>query len=148
MRDAVVLANLVVTGYLAGLIWCIQIVHYPLFAAVGDAAFPDYHRAHLTRISAFVAAPMVAELALSALLIAFHPSGFPLWVAWGCALLTVGVWLTTFLLSVPLHDRLTHGGHDRAVIASLVVTNWPRTAAWTLRLALLVYGTLSVMHAA
>lgn len=77
MRDAVVLANLVVTGYLAGLIWCIQIVHYPLFATVGDAAFPGYHRAHLTRISAIVAAPMVVELVLSALLIAFHPPLLP-----------------------------------------------------------------------
>jgi len=145
MRDVVVLANLAVTGYLAGLIWCIQIVHYPLFAAVGATDFPAYHRAHMTRIGAIVAVPMVVELILSALLIAFRPSAFPLWAAWGCALLTIGVWLTTFFLSVPLHGRLTHDGHDRGAITTLVATNWPRTAAWTLRLVLLVYGTLSIV---
>jgi len=31
VREIIVLANLVVTGYLTGLIWTIQVVPYPLF---------------------------------------------------------------------------------------------------------------------
>ena len=31
----ILLSNVAATLYMVGLIWCIQIVHYPLFAQVG-----------------------------------------------------------------------------------------------------------------
>ena len=40
------LANLAATIYMAGLIWFVQVVHYPLFAGVGEEAFPAYSRTH------------------------------------------------------------------------------------------------------
>jgi len=43
--------NLFSTLYLTGLIWTIQIVHYPLFSLVGKNEFIDYHSAHSARIS-------------------------------------------------------------------------------------------------
>jgi len=144
MPNAIVIANLLVTGYLTGLIWCIQIVHYPLFAEVGQAAFPRYHLRHTGRITAVVAAPMVAELLLSAALVFAHPATFPSTLAWACAALSLLTWLSTAVLSVPLHGLLGTG-YDARAIDRLVATNWPRTVAWSARLALLAWGTWAAL---
>jgi len=145
VRDIVVLANVLVTGYLTGLIWTIQIVHYPLFMQVGADAFPAYHRLHSSRISAIVAAPMAVELLLSVVLALYRPALFPASAAWACLLLTALVWLSTFVVSVPIHKGLS-SGHDATRIARLVLTNWPRTIAWTLRLIILALGTLTLLR--
>ena len=49
-------ANLVLAAALAGLIWTIQLVHYPLFALVGAAEWPRYGDEHRRRIT-WLAAP-------------------------------------------------------------------------------------------
>ena len=145
MRNIIVLANLIVTGYLTGLIWTIQVVQYPLLAQVGEGAFVRYHRGHTARISYVVAAPMVVELALSVALALYRPATFPAAAAWACLLLTVLVWLSTFFVSVPIHDKLS-SGYDAARIARLARTNWPRTAAWSARLIILTLGMLALLR--
>ena len=55
------LLNAAATFYLVGVIWVVQRVHYPLFAAVGDESFRDYQSQHLSRITPVVAAPMLIE---------------------------------------------------------------------------------------
>ena len=146
MPNAIVLANLLVTGYLTGLIWCVQIVHYPLFAEVGQAAFPRYHLRHTSRITAIVATPMLAELLLSPALIAAHPDAFPSPLAWACTALSLLTWICTAALAVPLHGLLGTG-YDARAIDRLVATNWIRTLAWSCRLALLAWGTWAVLGA-
>ena len=51
-------------AYLTGVIWLVQLVHYPSFAQVPPAAFRAFHQSHLARMGWVVMAPMVAELAL------------------------------------------------------------------------------------
>ena len=66
------LLNLIVTWYMVGLIWLIQIVHYPLFANIPAAAFPDYERQNTHRTAWVVIGPMLLEL-FSALLLWWSP---------------------------------------------------------------------------
>lgn len=120
-----------VTLYLVGLIWTIQVVHYPLFLAVGQAQFAAYERAHCRRIGAIVMVPMLLEAALVGLVWLRAPAAHALAADVGLAGLAA-VWLSTFLLQVPCHHRLERG-YDEAAIRRLVATNWLRTAAWTLR---------------
>ena len=129
------LAHAASTLAMAGVIWFVQVVHYPLFAAVGREGFAAYESGH-RRLTAWVVAPlMLAELAAAAAL-PFRPAlADPRWAPWaGLALLAV-VWLSTFAVQVPLHDRLGRG-FDAVVHRRLVRTNWVRTAAWTARAAL------------
>ena len=49
------LANAAVACALTGLIWTIQVVHYPLFARVGEAEWRAYEREHQRRITLVVA---------------------------------------------------------------------------------------------
>jgi hypothetical protein len=144
MGKLVFIGNIVATLYLAGLIWTIQVVHYPLFAKVGSAGWLDYHSAHNAAITAIVALPMLVELGLSFALLAARPDKLPLWIAYvgfGLALL---VWISTAALSVPIHGQLS-AGLDIAAVERLVATNWVRTLAWTAHSALLAYGLLLVI---
>ena len=129
--SALAIAHAVVTLYLCGLIWTIQVVHYPLFLAVGEAQFAAYERAHCRRIGAIVMAPMLVEAALAGLVWLRAPAAHAATAATGAALLAV-VWASTFLLQVPCHHRLERG-YDAAAIRRLVATNWVRTLAWSVR---------------
>lgn len=131
------LIHLGATFAMVGVIWMVQICHYPLFADVGEDAFQHYHRRHTTTISWIVVPLMLAEVATGALLLSSAAASVGLWVSAG---LVVVAWATTFLLSVPCHDTLARG-FDRGAIRRLVVTNWLRTLAWTARGALVLLLT-------
>lgn len=135
---AALLLQLGTTLPLVGLIWFVQIVAYPLFARVGADAFSDYHEAH-SRLITFVVAPlMVLELGGALASVTMLDPAMPRGAAWLGAALAVAVWLVTMFISVPQHGVLARGFDVRAHDA-LVVTNWLRTAAWTLRGGLLVW---------
>ncbi len=132
------LANLCTTGMLVGLAWTIQLVHYPLFAAVGAEAFPAYLAEHATRMTILAAPWMIAELTTALALLRWRPAAVPRGMVVAGALFCVLIWASTFLVQVPLHERLA-AGQDAELLTRLVATNWVRTAAWTAR------GTVSLM---
>ena len=130
------LANASVCLVLVGLIWTIQLVHYPLFARVGPDTWALFHAEHSARITVLVGPLMVAELLLAFGLIAVTPVE-QRWTAWAAGALVGVVWISTMLVSVPIHGRIA-SFRDPEGIAALVRTNWIRTVAWTLRAGLLV----------
>ena len=123
--------NLAATLYMTGLIWFVQLVHYPLFAKVGTETFAAYESLHRHLTGLTVAPAMLLELA-TAILLVRQPSLLPTGWAWAGLALVAVIWASTFLLQVPQHDILQYGfearSHER-----LVASNWIRTAAWTLR---------------
>ena len=134
--SAALIANVASTLFMTGLIWFVQIVHYPLFAAVGADAFAAYSRSHQSLTTFVVGPPMLVEALTAALLVIARPPGVSGWIPWAGLALVAAIWLSTATLQVPAHARLA-AGFDPAVGASLVATNWIRTVAWSLR-ALLV----------
>ena len=135
MTDAllmpVLLTHAFTTLAMVGLIWFVQIVHYPLMARVGEAQFQAYEHAHTARTTWVVAPLMLAELASAAMLVPLMGrEAMPLTVS---GLLALGlIWGSTFLLQVPAHRRLL-GGFDARAHRCLVGTNWVRTVLWSLR---------------
>lgn len=138
MWQHVLLANAASTLALTGLIWMVQLVHYPLLASVGAAEFPAYHAAHARRISWIVAPLMGVELLSTGWLVVFRPEELPATAVWVGAALVAFVWGVTAVVQVPQHARLARG-RDPAVLRSLVRLNWLRTLAWTARAALVVW---------
>ena len=130
------LLNFGLSAYLTGLIWTVQLVHYPGFARVEPVQFAQFHREHSTRMSWVVLAPMLLELGAAGWL-AWQGTGLSPTARWGQLALVLVAWASTFLLSVPFHNRLGRDGYNYVAIDGLVRTNWPRTLAWTARLALL-----------
>ena len=129
--------HLASTLALVGLIWTIQLVHYPLMARVG-ADFVAYHSAHCARIAWLVAPLMGLEALTSVMLLAQRPAGVSATWAWVGIGLVALIWIATALLSVPEHSRLQQG-FDAAAVERLVRTNWIRTVAWTVRGVLVVW---------
>lgn len=124
------LGNAAVVCVLVGLIWTIQLVHYPLFARVGAAAFSAYESEHIGRITLLVLPLMLAEAGFALLLVVAPPEGIPIWQVWAGLGLVAVVWLMTFFVNVPQHAALG-AGFDSAVHQSLVSSNWVRTLAWS-----------------
>jgi hypothetical protein len=138
MTGIVVSIHLVATFYMLGLIWLVQIVHYPLLAKVGKEYFIAYEQAHTQWITPVVAIPMFAELFTGLFLLADKPAWLPQWANILSILLIAAVWLSTIFIQVPLHNQLLNG-FNQAAHFWLVTTNWIRTAAWTLRSILWLY---------
>ncbi len=128
-----------VTCGLVGLIWLVQLVHYPSFRFVAPEDFRGFSLFHTTQITWVVAPLMICELLL-ALRMPFEPS-VSAWISWGSLGLLILIWLSTALLQVPLHGMLA-SGKESQVIERLVVTNWVRTVAWSLKAGLLGWGLL------
>ncbi len=128
----ILLANLVSTLFMVGLIWFVQVVHYPLFNRVDNASFVEYQRWHQRLTTLVVGPPMLIE-AFSTVLLAWYP---PLGIGygpifWGVALLFV-IWFSTAFLQVPCHGVLEKQ-FDPVYHRRLVLTNWIRTIAWSAR---------------
>jgi hypothetical protein len=136
MNDSVIrllfLAHCAATLYMTGVIWFVQIVHYPLFASIGVAEFSSYEQRHTALTTWIVTPPMLVELATALLLIWLRPFGVSTLQVWIGLGLLVAIWISTFLLQVPCHEVLSKE-FDDAVHKRLVWTNWLRTAAWSLR---------------
>jgi hypothetical protein len=132
--EGIALVHLAMTAAMGGLIWFVQIVHYPLFASVGDDSFQGWHARHTARTSLVVGPLMLGEL-LCALWLAVRPpyAGPLAWI--GLALLAI-IWASTGLVQVPLHGRLAEPRDRAADQKRLVATNWIRTIAWTLRVVI------------
>jgi len=146
VAHAAFLAHLAATLAMTGVIWTIQLVHYPLFSGVGAEGFAAYEAAHQTRITWVVGPLMLVELAAAVALVAgLAPAGVPGWMGWaGLALLGV-IWASTALVQVPLHTALG-ARFEEAAHARLVATNWVRTAAWTARAALALAMTAALLR--
>ena len=138
MSAFVLIAHLASTLYMTGLIWFVQVVHYPLFARVGAERYEEYQLDHQRLTSLVVGPPMLVELATALWLVAERPAFIPAWSAWAGLALVAVIWASTALLQVPQHNALA-GGFSARAHALLVGTNWLRTIAWTARAALVLW---------
>lgn len=128
--------SLAISAMLTGLIWFVQIVHYPLFAQIPPEHFVEYHRKHSTLTTWVVAPLMLVELLSAAWILAQPPPTAPFSLVLLQALLAAGVWALTFFIHVPQHQQLSHG-FDAQKIRQLVHTNIWRVVFWTSRVIVL-----------
>ena len=130
------LLSMSTTLVLTGLIWTIQCVHYPSFVYVDPSQFHSFSMFHQRVITWVVAPLMIFELITAILLVVQIPGDTKLITLLVPVLL---VWLSTFFLSVPLHNQLLKEGFSQELIKQLVLTNWPRTLLWTGRSVLMLF---------
>ena len=126
------IAHAAATWFMVGLIWMVQTVHYPLFAAVGESGFSEYERGHTSRIGRLLVLPALAELVLATLIVLTLPAGVPLALALASGVVLAFIWVLTALVQAPQHGVLT-AGFEPETHRRLVGGNWWRTAAWTTR---------------
>jgi hypothetical protein len=129
--------NLVLASFLCGLIWTIQLVHYPGFMKVGKQGFIDYQAFHMRSITVIVGPMMVLEL-MAATWLAVQGGFNPInWGIISSLVIVVALWAITFFGASPVHYNLYNNGYDPELIRKLVNINWSRTILWTIRTILL-----------
>ena len=138
------LSHVAATLFMVGLIWFVQIVHYPLFSRVGADNFRAYAESHSRLTTWIVGPPMLLEAFTAALLLVVRPESVPAALAWIGAVLLAVVWLSTALLQVPRHTALGFG-FDAEAHRFLVLSNWTRTVAWSLRGLIVLWMTARTM---
>jgi len=134
--DMLLIAQAVASGMMAGIIWFVQVVHYPLFAAVSSSDSATYARENQQRTSLVVLPPMLVEAAAAGWLAVAPPPAIGRGAALAGLVLVALLWLSTLAVQMPLHGRLAREGHAAATVAALVLSNWPRTILWTARAVL------------
>lgn len=118
--------------YMTGMIWVIQLNHYPAFKYIENSNFCQFQN-RLTAIMGGLAGPtMILEL-VTALALVVWPPGIQSSLVFRLNLAGVfAIWAMTFLVSVPIHNHLLRE-KNLASIERLVRTNWLRTCLWSLR---------------
>ena len=128
-----------------GVIWIMQIVHYPLMRFVSGEQFARFETAHRVRISWVVGPLMLIEGVCVLAFLFAPPAGLPWWLPWvgaGVEALAIG---TTAVISAPLHEQL-NAHFDEATLHRLVATNWIRTVAWTCRAVVAIAILVAVLR--
>ena len=136
MFSLLLILNFTATAVMTGVIWTIQLVHYPFFHRVDKNYFGSHMDEHRKTISFIVMPVMLIELA-SAIGLVLIGSNYK-WVFNLALILLVLIWLSTALLQVPAHAKLANG-YSKTETNKLVKSNWLRTLLWSLRLSILVY---------
>lgn len=122
--------HVVFSLYFLGLIWFVQLVHYPIFLFLDYKASENPYIFQRSRTGIVVIPPMIFELVSVALLIFLPYPNFN--VVLTLLILTLLIWITTFTVQVPCHNLLKKE-INKDVIARLIWTNWIRTGLWTVK---------------
>ena len=122
--------NLILSAGLFGIIWIVQIVQYPSFLRISEAEWMNFHQHHSRSISWIVMPFMLAEFVQTGMLVLRSGVTGDWYIP---MLLILGIWLSTFFIQVPIHQRLQEG-KDLGLIKRLIQTNWIRTILWSAKL--------------
>jgi hypothetical protein len=126
------------TCVMVGIIWLVQLVHYPLMQWGDRDRFVALSQFNQSRTSWVVGGPMLLEAGCAAALLLNDDLLRHSWCYWLTVALLVSIWCSTAFFMMPLHRRLLEG-FDSDTIDGLVRRNWFRTAAWSLRAVFLFW---------
>ena len=122
------------TSLMVGIIWVIQLLHYPTFHFIKQSDYVEFQHFHMQRISFIVVPVMIIEILSGFMLVYYFRSN--LFIL--CLIILLVIWLITFVFFTKLHQSLL-GGYDKIIVKKLVQINWSRTVLWSLRLIILIY---------
>ena len=121
-------AHAAISLALAAVLWTVQLVIYPAFAHIDSARFCKWHYSYTGAIT-WVVAPLIL-LQAGGVAARLWILGRPdlLWLLEAGS--TLCALTMTAFVSVPIHNSLQREPSADA-IRRLVLTNWPRTVAWS-----------------
>lgn len=144
MKEYLLLTHVFATWFMTGVIWVVQLMQYPSFQHFREAEFAAGHDRYRVRMAFLATFPMVVEAVTAICLLIYPPVGVTGLELWTGLTLVAVIWISTFALQVPLHERLS-GGHDFDAVGRLVSTNWIRTSAWSARSLLVAWWMLKAL---
>ena len=136
--SSILIINIFSAFFATGLIWTIQLVHYPSMHFVSRDKFELFHYFHQLRISIIAMPLMAIELITTIILFMQNIDNESSLIFKINLIIVTLIWFSTFFIQVPLHQKLSKG-KKTSLIDKLVLTNWFRTVLWTLRSILIIF---------
>ena len=128
--------HLALASIMVGVIWVIQLVHYPSFRFTDREKYVSFQIFHMRNISFIVVPVMILEFLSGLLLFLYHSNhGSLLRISF---ILLLIIWLVTALFFAQIHQKLSKG-YDETLVRNLVSLNWIRTLLWTIRTIIITY---------
>ena len=135
MFDDLLMIHIISTSIMVGVIWVMQLVHYPSFKYVKESDYIIFQKYHMSNISYIVFPVMFTEL-ITALLIFFSGEKSLFFVLSLICLFLI--WVITGVLFTKYHSILKEG-KDLMIIEKMIKANWIRALLWTMRLIMILF---------
>ena len=135
MFDDLLTTHLISTSIMVGVIWVVQLVHYPSFKYVNESDYIIFQKYHMSNISYIVFPVMFTELITAILILFFGEESLFFMLSLICLFL---IWVITGVLFTKFHNTLQKG-KDLKMIEKMIKANWMRTLLWTLRLIMILF---------
>ncbi len=135
MLDQIIfLVHAVATFMWLGITWFVQLIYYPMLQRLG----PRFEQEHYNRTMPWAIFLLGIELVTGILLLWIRPMAIPLTLVIIGLVLLVLIWLSTWSVCVPCHQKL-QTRKDVQVYQQLMRANLLRSLLWTLRAALVIW---------
>lgn len=131
--------GLIIDFGLVVLIWMVQLVVYPSFLYFEKGGLLSWHSRYTPAITQIVAPLMFAQLIIASVRIFDSLSYYTITYA----ALVVLIWIVTFVVFIPLHEKIQLGVFTNQTLTKLVKYNWFRTLIWTL---LFIVSVIQLMY--
>ena len=140
LSNAIFFTHVISTFMWFGIIWFVQLIHYPLLYQLGHRAESEHYR----RTMPLAVSLLSVELVTGTLLLWIRPATIPLTpVVIGLALLAA-IWISTWSVCVPCHQKL-HTRKNIHLYQRLMSANLFRAILWSLRVMIVIWMLMFVM---
>ena len=135
MFDDPLMIHIISTSIMVGVIWVIQLVHYPSFKYVNESDYIIFQKYHMSNISNIVFPVMFTELITALIILFFGEKSLFFVLSLICLFL---IWVMTGVLFTKYHSILKEG-KDLMIIEKMIKANWIRALLWTMRLIMILF---------
>ena len=135
MFDDPLMIHIISTSIMVGVIWVIQLVHYPSFKYVNESDYINFQKYHMSNISYIVFPVMFTELITALIILFFGEKSLFFVLSLICLFL---IWVITGVLFTKYHSILKEG-KDLMIIEKMIKANWIRALLWTMRLIMILF---------
>ena len=135
MFDDPLMIHIISTSIMVGVIWVIQLVHYPSFKYVNESDYIIFQKYHMSNISYIVFPVMFTELITALIILFFGEKSLFFVLSLICLFL---IWVITGVLFTKYHNILKEG-KDLMIIDKMIKANWIRALLWTMRLIMILF---------
>lgn len=136
----ILVAQLISTICMLGIVSFVHIVQYPMLALVPKEGREEFERRYCDKAGLIIAPLMIIEASTAIFFALYTPLRLTPLTTSGLGLVAL-IWITTFFISVPLHQKLIVTWDD-AIHRRLMLSNLLRLILWVLRVAIVLFLTL------
>ncbi len=122
--------------FMCGVIWIVQLVHYPSFYFVDTNKFEKFEHFHQKNVTFIVLPMMCLELFSNIINMVYFKNHLNI-LDYFLSFLLFTIWAITFFACIPCHRILSNGSNIH-IIDKLITFNWYRTILWSMRAVLLL----------